>query len=148
MDNVVILPKFGFSYDTWSAGTVSVFSDVVDKSNFTSVDNQRRAASAGFDSGSQPGLYDFDESGYNKIKDPDNLIIMIREGRLDRTEVEKARKILQNQMEQEVKAASEEKRQKKLQKMYENQLEVIDNYLNFKSDTESDSNNLLSNQSK
>lgn len=144
---MVVLPKFGYDYELFKTDTC-IYSDVVDKSNYTVVDNAKKAASAGFDSGASPGLYDFDEKGYDRIKDPDQLVIMIRDGKLDRAEVEKARQILQQQAEQEIQAAAQDKKAKKLQKMYETQLEVIDSYLNFKSDTEADSTNLLTTASK
>lgn len=128
-----------------------VYSSVVDTSRFTLDDKSKRAIQNGVDGSASKGLYDLDgtERDFKTIdgKLPDMMLVALREGKLDRVEIEKVRSALiaENErlsQENQTKAAA-----KRRQEQFDRQMEVIDQALNLKSDTESDSQNLGNNNS-
>lgn len=128
---------------------VDNYSSVVDRSRYTAYDNDKKAASSGVDASAGKGLYDLD--GTEKLSDidsklPDDIIVALRDGRLDKTEIEKLRTALVAENDRLASENLTKKELEKRQKQYQRQLDYIDTALGLKEGTESDSQKLGSSE--
>lgn len=132
--------------DSWKNPVPVRYSSIVDTSRFTSKDNDKHAAQNGVDSSSMQGLYDLDGTEKDKkavdLKLPDMTLVALREGRLDRVEVEKIKSALideNNRLSSENVSKAEAKKRRD---QFNRQMDIIDQALGLKSETESDAQNL------
>lgn len=136
------LPSYDFDFDS-GLSRFPKYSSVVSRENYSTRDTDKRAMQSGFDQGGSPGVYDYNESTPIDMNDlPDPIYLALRDGKLDKAEVPKAKEYLQNKYLGELEKAKSDADKKSVEKMYKAQLEAVNKALGVKVDTESDSENL------